>query len=527
MSGTRMRSVSLCMIVKDEEKVIGRCLESIKGIVDEIIVVDTGSSDKTVEIAQSYGAKLYYFQWNQNFSDARNFSISKATKEWILIIDADEYLRPGDEEKFITAVNDVKNDGYLVKTLNFNKEGSTQYIVNLNHRLIKNNGNYRFSGAIHENIKCVDKNKQTGAIKVVDVGFFHTGYLAASRHEKDKKLRNIQILEKSLQNFPTDPLLLFSMGNEYAKTDSEAAMVYYDKAYQQRPFKQGYGPKLVMFRIMSLIQLGDKPAILEAIQEGLEIYPDFTDLMYYRGMQYQSSGLILKAIESFQKCAEMGRPRDLLQCQPNLYTFAPDLAIGDIYFEQQCYEQAMTHYEKALSKDRSRYQLTVKIRDCLKKMNRGYDYLTRYFDMSKAGHRAFLDQLAGKEKTDIGKYTTVEKYLPKDFQSVLEIGEGGGIPGASSDLLTFHTNDREGYREIFIKKFIPKEKYTYAFVPNLFNHQEKPHQTALLDSLLPYTEKGIYCLRDKQAPKDYADYEHECFELEAGQMLYKIIGKAQ
>ena len=85
-------SLSACMIVKNEEKFLAQCLNSIKDAVDEIIIVDTGSTDKTVEIAQSFGAKVYHHPWRNSFSEARNHSLSYATCDWILQIDADEAL---------------------------------------------------------------------------------------------------------------------------------------------------------------------------------------------------------------------------------------------------------------------------------------------------------------------------------------------------------------------------------------------------------------------------------------------------
>src|SRR3989338_10012371 len=89
-------TLSACMIVKNEEKFLAQCLQSIKNAVDEIIVVDTGSTDRTVEIAQSFGAKIYYHPWRNSFSEARNHSLSYATCDWILQIDADEALEQSD-----------------------------------------------------------------------------------------------------------------------------------------------------------------------------------------------------------------------------------------------------------------------------------------------------------------------------------------------------------------------------------------------------------------------------------------------
>ena len=100
----RTHSVSLCMIVKNEADCLSRCLESMKGLVDEIIIVDTGSTDNTVEIAKQYGAVIKTYQWNNDFSQARNYSLSLATKEWILVLDADEYLRPEDKDLFISSI---------------------------------------------------------------------------------------------------------------------------------------------------------------------------------------------------------------------------------------------------------------------------------------------------------------------------------------------------------------------------------------------------------------------------------------
>ena len=89
------QTLSLCMIVKNEEANLGRCLESVKGVADEIIIVDTGSTDRTVEIARQHGAKIVSHQWDDDFAVARNVSLRAATSDWILVLDADEAL---DEE---------------------------------------------------------------------------------------------------------------------------------------------------------------------------------------------------------------------------------------------------------------------------------------------------------------------------------------------------------------------------------------------------------------------------------------------
>lgn len=103
-------TVSACMIVRDEEDVLGGCLESIHDVVDEMIVVDTGSQDNTVEIAEEYGAEVYEYEWEGHFGEARNYSFDQATEDWILYIDADERLSPKfrqNIDELLEAENDI------------------------------------------------------------------------------------------------------------------------------------------------------------------------------------------------------------------------------------------------------------------------------------------------------------------------------------------------------------------------------------------------------------------------------------
>ena len=95
-------TLGLCMIVKDEEEVLARCLESVKGVFDEIVVADTGSKDRSREIARAYGAKVYEFRWIDDFSAARNFSFSKASADYLMWLDADDILLPQDKEALLS-----------------------------------------------------------------------------------------------------------------------------------------------------------------------------------------------------------------------------------------------------------------------------------------------------------------------------------------------------------------------------------------------------------------------------------------
>ncbi|QUL57245.1 glycosyltransferase family 2 protein [Paenibacillus tritici] len=147
-----MIEISLCMIVRNEEKSLPRCLSSVKGLVDEIIIVDTGSTDRTKEIAASFGAVIYDFAWIEDFSAARNFAFSKATREYIFWLDADDYLQERDQALFrelkpwLPGNVDSVNMQY---NLAFDGEGKVVTSLRRN-RLVRRACGFRWIGPVHE-----------------------------------------------------------------------------------------------------------------------------------------------------------------------------------------------------------------------------------------------------------------------------------------------------------------------------------------------------------------------------------------
>ena len=149
-----MISISLCMIVKNEELVLGRCLDSVKNLMDEIIIVDTGSTDKTKEIASLYTNKIYDFPWINDFAAARNFSFSKATKDYIMWLDADDVLLYEDNKKLqqLKENLDTSVDMVIMRyNMSFDKDDKPTYSFN-RERLLKRSCNYTWSGQVHETI---------------------------------------------------------------------------------------------------------------------------------------------------------------------------------------------------------------------------------------------------------------------------------------------------------------------------------------------------------------------------------------
>ncbi|MFQ5713266.1 MAG: glycosyltransferase [Candidatus Scalinduaceae bacterium] len=199
-------TLSLCMIVKNEEKFLPTCLESIKDHVDEIIIVDTGSTDSTVEIARRYNAKIYHHAWENSFSKARNYSLKYATCDWILWLDADEEVDKEDAHKLKEVIKDPV--GYeTIHRVNiiffpmFNKPigGKSTSVFNA-LKIFRNHLGFHFEGIVH------NKLKYSGHSKIVNIKSYHYGYNQDGKIIEKKFIRTSTLLRKQIKNDPKNPI---------------------------------------------------------------------------------------------------------------------------------------------------------------------------------------------------------------------------------------------------------------------------------------------------------------------------------
>jgi len=200
-----MASLSLCMIVKNEEKHLERCLASVKDVVDEIVIVDTGSDDKTLEIADSFNANIHHFKWNNDFSSARNFALSKCQSDWILYLDADEELNSNSVNELITIIKGkLIAVNCVVKSLT---SSDTKFGVMKYPRLFPNDKRIKFEGKVHEQIQTSLNNNN---IPLVDssIEIIHYGYVLDEETANKKLERNLALLKSSKKNNSYDLLKL-------------------------------------------------------------------------------------------------------------------------------------------------------------------------------------------------------------------------------------------------------------------------------------------------------------------------------
>ena len=334
--------VSLCMIVKNEEQNIRRCLESVKDIVDEIIIVDTGSTDNTVEICKSYGAQVYHFEWCNDFSAARNESLKYPTKDWILIMDADDEFCVEDKDKFRKLLNTRldENSVCFFETLNYfgSTADSNNISVNLNPRLFKNNHGFHYEGKVHNQL-VNSKYKFTGTSYPIKI--YHYGYLDKYVISQEKRKRNISLLEEQIRKEPDKKYAYFNLGNEYfAMNDKKKALEHYFKAYEDFNPITGYGSALIARIIISYFVLEQYKEALEFVDTGVQYYPKFTDLFFLKGLIYKHQNKPLLAIKALQKCIEMGEPPAEQKFLYGTADFRPYYELGNIYTKFYDYDTA-------------------------------------------------------------------------------------------------------------------------------------------------------------------------------------------
>lgn len=219
--------LSQCMIVKNEEKNIRQALSWGREMVCEQIVVDTGSTDRTVEIAESLGAKVYYFTWIDDFSAAKNFAIEKASGNWIAFLDADEYYNKEDTGKLIALLEKLEQEfedkgismdrNYLINSAWVQLDDNLKpFSTSVQERIFRNTGKICYKNRIHEQLSWTPADNIEMIDATRDLSIFHIGYSETSYKETGKSDRNIRLLIRELEENPENYNSWSYLGDAYA-----------------------------------------------------------------------------------------------------------------------------------------------------------------------------------------------------------------------------------------------------------------------------------------------------------------------
>jgi len=212
--------ISACMIVKNEEALLPQCLQSIEKYVDEIIVVDTGSTDETVAIAESYAARVYHHPWEDDFGKHRNQSLSYASGDWILILDADEELVAGAGTLLRDTILKKEADYYFCPFFDIDRHGDVTAVYN-SVRLFRNHMDMTYTRRIHNQLLIKGKRGYS------EIRFNHYGYDLSPEKMKAKHQRTISLLIKAIEKDPEDVYSLHQLAGSYLNNHEHSKVVEY------------------------------------------------------------------------------------------------------------------------------------------------------------------------------------------------------------------------------------------------------------------------------------------------------------
>lgn len=475
----KTQTLGLCMIVKNEEYYLPQCLDSVKDIVDEIIIVDTGSTDQTPVIAAQYHAKLYHYEWDNNFSHARNFSISKSSCDWLLLLDADERLAETSKDKLLSLIESTTLDGFDLTICNYTGlHPSNDTITHQAFRLLRNNKHYTYTGNIHEQITPISKEMPILLSAVDDIIIYHYGYLDSTIAAKDKRNRNIPLIESQLQLDPNNAFYLYTLGNEYmANHNFEQALATYTHSLKYADTAQGFTPNLYFRMIACLLSLNQPAEARTLCEETLKLFPNFTDILYLKGGTYIAENKITLAIDTFNQCLLWGEAPARLRFQKGSGTFLPLITLGDLYTQAYDYTHALQSFTKAIEINPTLCHLLYKIGKLLVKLNLTPSEvsftLAQYFDSltTPLNLAVFIDILLS-----IHFYTDAESYLK----------QLAALSTNQSDL-----NFLKGKYDFYTQQFTSAATHFLTFLtldaPSIFaeSHQYALHYLFLLTLMSP------------------------------------------
>lgn len=356
--------ISAALIVKNEERFLEPCLLSLKEVVDEIIVVDTGSTDRTKEIAREHGARLDDFTWIGDFSEARNHALDLACGKWILYIDADEKVRPCSPDRLRVQLSDPSYVAYYV--LLHPRPGFTAYPE---LRLFRNDPLIRFRGVIHENIwpGIHDYRKSKGG-KIGRSGlvFDHEGYEGDQGH---KHLRNLPLLRKALRKEPGRVFSWCHLATIYLALGKERLAENAWNAGLEVVRKTSGFRAEDSLPYIGLIQwkFGKGRDVEPLLQEALQRFPHNLQLHWLRGRTLMSTGRFAEAIVVFEELlsrVEAGDFDPSMAYDTRLLNILPYECLATCYFRRGYYAASRRYFELAAKRDPDKLEYRVKAALC-------------------------------------------------------------------------------------------------------------------------------------------------------------------
>lgn len=374
----KRQTVSLCLIARNEESSIGMAIKSVLALVDEVVVVDTGSTDNTRIIAEGYGARVVDVSWSDDFSAARNAALDEATCNWILVLDADEFLQPIRPVEFQRLLHNPGIAGYRLQVGSNAAEEVAEDSASL--RLFRRDQDVRYSYPIFEQLEpSLKRWADPQGLVIADSNLVVLSETESSENPSNGRERNLRILRKALDAHPREPYFPYKLACEgLAMLDDEVLPVaglnrsigYLNQAWrlvskfpQEESRCLAWLPDLGVKVASALLTLNRYDEAMQAIDQVLHLFPDNASVRLQKAaveIQFlakkngeaswrQQTSASLK--ETLQELRAQGQSGLLSATEKRIYTLYSLRYLGDLALVEGKVSDAVGHFEQALSLD--------------------------------------------------------------------------------------------------------------------------------------------------------------------------------
>ncbi|WP_234910604.1 glycosyltransferase family 2 protein [Pectobacterium carotovorum] len=331
------------MIVRNEALHLGNALKAIAKYFDDIVVVDTGSTDDSKNIARKFTDKVYDFEWISDFSAARNYSLQFAKYDWVLVVDADEVINPFDTTFLSELINTPPTQVGTVEILSITDDENAEESDLIKERISRffNRKYFEFFGIIHEQICKKDTDDAPDERFNTPLSFMHNGYTKEIIESKNKVSRNITLLQQAINKTRDDAYLHYQLGKSYyLGKDYERAIQSFETALQlQKDMHQDYNEVLIECYGYCLINTAQYKKALEILK--YEKNSSLTDFVFLKALILMNNSDFQGALDQFQRCISMPPGR---KSGVNSYKANHNIAV--ILECHNMLDEAVTFYKK-------------------------------------------------------------------------------------------------------------------------------------------------------------------------------------
>jgi glycosyltransferase involved in cell wall biosynthesis len=371
-------TISVCLMVRNEEKNLPRCLGSIEklGIMDELIVLDTGSTDRTIEIAQSFGAKVIipddvseYFVKTKfgpkiNFSKARNASFEHATGDWLFLVDADEEI-VGDASGLQDFIKGLPADAEGIAILFEDRQKGATHVRFPPPRFFKN-GCIRYEGIVHNMPHFKEPAYIFNDLKVLHYGFDLTG-----KAKKEKSERTLGLLEADLKNNPKDYRIYFYLAQHYGEAgEYEKCIEHCIKYLRNRPYLERFNPSIYYTLVQACLLQGEPVLADKWLAEAMRELPDDIDIataIMDFGVWQNKANVVLQGASMFIRAYDKVKNNPGAMGSRFVYNFRPDALVKALFHVSTMRLQEGVSFLTRLKNEMQNESITKKTRDLINK----------------------------------------------------------------------------------------------------------------------------------------------------------------